>query len=299
MIGFLQKRAVSGIEMVVDGKYRRTVVVRGRPGAIAVSHDPATYALHVEVHHPEPQAVYTILRRVRTMFDVDADPQAIRAHLESDPLLRSRVRRRPGLRLPGGWDPFEIGVRAIIGQQASVAGAAALVGRVTRMFGTRLRSDTETLAWTFPTPHDLGEAPLERAGLTRQRAAAIRALASAVAAGGLTLDGDMPALADRLRGLPGVGPWTAQYVSMRGLSDPDAFPVGDLGLRRAAGLPDRELAARAEQWRPWRAYAAMHLWMETGHDSIHDRRQSGRRAAPGARRRRAPRAALPPGASAG
>jgi AraC family transcriptional regulator of adaptative response / DNA-3-methyladenine glycosylase II len=299
MLGFLTKRAVTGLELVADGQYRRTVVVRDQAGSMAISHDAAAHALVVEVRHPDPQAVYSILRRVRVMFDVDADPQLIRVHLESDPLLRPRVRRRPGLRLPGAWDPFEIAVRAIVGQQASVAGAAALVARVARMYGTRRRTDTETLAWTFPTPRVLAEAPLERAGLTRRRAAAIRALASAVAAGELSLDAGGPELIERLCRLPGVGPWTAEYVAMRGLSDPDAFPVGDLGLRRAAGLTDRDLASRSERWRPWRAYAAMHLWTEISHDSIHDRRQPGRIAAPGARQRRALRAALRPRVSAG
>ena len=301
MLRFLERRAVSGLEAVIDGHYRRTVLVRGQGGVIDVSHEAARRVLNVEIVHADPQAVYSILRRVRVMFDVDADPQAIRSHLASDPLLRLRVRARPGLRLPGAWDPFELAVRAIVGQQASVAGAAALVTRLTRMFGTPLAAEGEDLLWTFPDATVLADAPLEQAGLTRRRAAAVRVLASSVARGDLVFAEDEPsgALVDRLCSLPGIGPWTAQYVAMRGLSDPDAFPLGDLGLRRATLLSDRALGERSERWRPWRAYAAMYLWTETSHDSIHHHRQSGRIAAPRTRRERTLRTSVRRRPSAG
>jgi AraC family transcriptional regulator of adaptative response / DNA-3-methyladenine glycosylase II len=299
MLAFLARRAVAGVELVADGHYRRTVAVRGQAGLVDVSHDGTVRALRVEVRHPDAAAVYAILRRVRMMLDVDADPHAIRAHLESDPLLRPRVRARPGLRLPGAWDPFEIAVRAIVGQQASVAGARALVTRLTQMFGTRLEAGDSALDFIFPSPEVLADAPLERAGLTRARAAAIRALASAVARNDVVLSDEPAAAMERLRALPGIGPWTAQYVAMRGLSDPDAFPAGDLALRRSSGLDDRALMARAERWRPWRAYAAMHLWTESTHDAIHDHRQPRRPAAPRAGRIRTPRAAVRSRAAAG
>jgi 3-methyladenine DNA glycosylase/8-oxoguanine DNA glycosylase len=231
------------------------------------------------------------------MFDVDADPDTINRHLQIDPLLRGRIRRRPGLRVPGAWEPFELAVRAIVGQQASVAGAATLVKRLTRTFGSAFASGDDSLAWTFPDAAALADAPLERVGLTRARAAAIRALAASFAAGELAFDEDChpDTVVARLRELPGVGPWTAQYIAMRGLSDPDAFPIGDLGLRRATDLTDRALAERAEAWRPWRAYAAMHLWMEPDHadnHSIHRHAKSRRTTVARARRERASRAAV-------
>jgi AraC family transcriptional regulator, regulatory protein of adaptative response / DNA-3-methyladenine glycosylase II len=297
MLSFLQRRTVPGLEAVDSGHYRRTVVSRGKPGTIDISDDAAGCALIVNIDHPDPQAVYTILRRVRLMFDVDADPDFINRHLALDSLLRGRIRRRPGVRVPGAWDPFELAVRAIVGQQASVAGALTLVRRVTETFGVGVASGDDTLGWTFPEPAALADAPLERVGLTRARAMAVRTLATSVATGELTFDDDHnpAAVVARLQELPGIGPWTAQYIAMRALSDPDAFPLGDLGLRRAANLTDRALSDRAEQWRPWRAYAAMHLWMEADHvdrHSIHRGAQPRRTAVARARRERASRVAV-------
>jgi DNA-3-methyladenine glycosylase II len=231
------------------------------------------------------------------MFDVDADPDAIRRHLQSDPLLRRRVRAAPGLRLPGVWDPAETAVRAIVGQQASVAGARSLLGRLTARFGRLAGPEEAALRLVFPAAAVLMDAPLETAGLTRARAGAVRAFATAAVAGGLRLDQheETSAVVERLSQLPGIGPWTAQYVAMRGLGDPDAFPLGDLGLRRATGLSDRALAERAERWRPWRAYAALYLWMEdpdVSHDALHAGRQSRRSAAARANRRGPVRAAV-------
>jgi AraC family transcriptional regulator of adaptative response / DNA-3-methyladenine glycosylase II len=297
MLEFLSRRAIAGTEHVEGGRYSRTFEWNGQVGSVEVGHDAAGRALHVAVEHADPQGIYDALRRVRQMFDVDADPEAIRKHLRSDSLLRGRVRAAPGLRLPGIWDPVETVVRAIVGQQASVAGARSLLGRLTARFGRSVGPEGTSLRLTFPTADVLADAPLETAGLTRARAGAVRAFATAVAAGGLSLDQheDTSAVVDRLCQLPGIGPWTAQYVAMRGLGDPDAFPLGDLGLRRATGLSDRALAERAERWRPWRAYAALYLWMEDGdvsHDALHGDRQPGRTAAARAKRRGTVRAAV-------
>jgi AraC family transcriptional regulator, regulatory protein of adaptative response / DNA-3-methyladenine glycosylase II len=297
LLAFFERRAIPGLECVSDGRYRRTIVAKGSPGTIDISHDVTGRALIAEIRHPDPQAVYGILRRVRLMFDLDADPDAISRHLLLDPLLRPRVRHRPGLRVPGAWDPFELAVRAIVGQQASVAGAATLVTRLTRAFGTRMPSSDEGLAWTFPEAAVLEDAPLERIGLTRARASAIRALAAAVSSGELTFDAHdtSDGFVARLCELPGIGPWTARYIAMRALNDPDAIPIGDLALRRATDLTDRALAEHSSRWRPWRAYAAMHLWMELPHadsHSLHRRSEPHRAVVARAARERAVRAAV-------
>lgn len=297
MLGFLERRAIPGVEVVREGRYGRSIAVNGRAGWLEVSHDGEGHAILLEVSHPDPRAVYAIVRRAREMFDVDADPAIIGIHLAADPLLREAVRRRPGLRIPGAWDPFEIAVRAVVGQQVSVAAARTLLGRVVRAFGTRVSSAAGDGTWLFPDAGALQHAPLERAGLTSRRAAVIRALAGAVSRGELTAGGDGTAsFTEHLGSLPGFGPWTIAYVAMRTGGDPDAFPAADLGLRRAAGLEAEALASRAERWRPWRAYAAMYLWMESPHDhraAIHDRRQSRRTPAARAQRREAVRAAVP------
>jgi AraC family transcriptional regulator of adaptative response / DNA-3-methyladenine glycosylase II len=181
------------------------------------------------------------------------------------------VRARPGLRVPGAWDGFEVAVRAVLGQQVSVAGATTLAGRLARRFGERVSPESVppahrgALTHLFPTPDALAEAPVEAIGIPRARALAIRALAASVASGKLVLGGYAgldEAVAD-LTALPGIGPWTAHYVAMRALREPDALPASDLVLRLALGgrsLTAAEVEARAERWRPWRAYAAMHLW---------------------------------------
>ena len=170
------------------------------------------------------------------------------------------------MRVPGAWDPFEIAVRIVLGQQVTVAGATRLAGRLAERFGEPLRerarrSEAPT-APVFPEPAALADAPLEEIGLTRQRAGALRALAAAVARGELALapGADPAAAREALLALPGIGPWTAELVLLRALGEPDAFPAGDLGLRRALGCDARALERRAERWRPWRGYAAMLLW---------------------------------------
>jgi AraC family transcriptional regulator of adaptative response / DNA-3-methyladenine glycosylase II len=228
----------------------------------------------VRVTLAEPVPLVSLVERLRRLFDLEADPAAIDERLAADPLLAPALAAHPGLRVPGARDGFELAVRAILGQQVSVRGATTLAGRLVERFGSPFSGGANgsdgagaTLDRLFPRPERLARARLETIGLPRARAGAIRALARAVSSGDLALDGsaDPDETRAALQALPGVGPWTAAYVAMRALREPDAFPSEDLGLRRAlagtAGLPSpRALCERAEAWRPWRAYGALHLW---------------------------------------
>jgi AraC family transcriptional regulator of adaptative response / DNA-3-methyladenine glycosylase II len=198
---------------------------------------------------------------VRRLFDLDADPQRIAEHLGRDDALAPRLVRRPGLRIPGAWDGFETAVRAVLGQQVTVRGARTLAGRLAAAFGDPIDAGAG-LTRCFPPAERLVDADLTRIGLPARRAAAINRLAAEVASGAIVLDGtaDPERTRAQLLGLDGFGPWTADYIALRALGEPDAFPAGDLGLRKALGLPAAALAARAESWRPWRGYAAITLW---------------------------------------
>jgi AraC family transcriptional regulator, regulatory protein of adaptative response / DNA-3-methyladenine glycosylase II len=207
------------------------------------------------------------VQRCRRLLDLDADPAAVTEVLGPDPRLGPLVQARPGLRVPGAVDGHETAVRAVLGQQVSVAAARRLAGRLVATSGKPLTAADGGLTHLFPEPAALAEADLP---LPRRRAAALRGLARVLADGALVLDpgSDRDRVTAALRDLPGIGPWTAGYVRLRALGDPDVFPAADLGLRRAAaalGLPDRAaaLARSAERWRPWRSYAAQHLWTST------------------------------------
>ena len=196
------------------------------------------------------------------MFDLNADWASIVQSLKSDPTLAARAETDPGLRVPGCWNGFELATRAILGQQITVKGATALAGRMVSAFGQPFRG-ASSLTHLFPSPEVLAGAKLGNIGLTGARAETIRALARAVCSGKINFEGvvDSDAFLHRLCEIPGIGKWTAQYVAMRALGEPDAFPSADLGLLRALSLASaRELEHRAEAWRPWRAYAAMYLW---------------------------------------
>jgi AraC family transcriptional regulator of adaptative response / DNA-3-methyladenine glycosylase II len=200
------------------------------------------------------------------MFDLNADWLDIAQTLGADPVLATRLNAAPGLRVPGSWDGFELATRAILGQQITVRGATTLAGRIVNMFGRSIATG-EGLTHVFPTAELLAQADLMRAGLTRARAATIRALAQAVCEKRICFGEilDSQHFLASLREIPGIGTWTAQYIAMRALGEPDAFPSGDIALVRALGLSDlRELEARAEVWRPWRAYAAIYLWTVGG-----------------------------------
>jgi len=260
LLSFLAARALPGVEEVEDGVYRRSIRWGGMAGAMAVSQPDAGH-LVLAVDLPRLDGAIALVDRVRRMFDCGADPGAIAAQLGEDSLLAPSVAKRPGLRVPCAWDPFELAVRAVVGQQISVAGARTIGGRIARRCG---ETSGGPLPRLFPTATQLAAADLDGLGLTGRRIVTLQGLARAVAAGELDLDtprGVDTFVAD-LCALPGIGPWTAQYIAMRGLGEPDAFPDTDLGLRKAA--PGVDLIARAEDWRPWRAYAALHLWASLG-----------------------------------
>jgi AraC family transcriptional regulator of adaptative response / DNA-3-methyladenine glycosylase II len=230
ILNFLRPRAIAGVETVTEDAYERDGVL--------VTHDAARNAVIAS-----DAAV-----RVRTMFDVDADIAAIEKHFVRDKTLGPLVRRYAGIRVPGTWDPFEMAIRAIVGQQISVAGATTIMARIASRHGV--------------TPQSLMRARTNP-GMPQSRWNTIRGLARAVARGevtferGATLDESIA----RLTALPGIGPWTAHYIALRALREPDAFPHTDLGIRKAAGMiSDRELLAKSEAWRPYRAYATMLLW---------------------------------------
>jgi AraC family transcriptional regulator of adaptative response / DNA-3-methyladenine glycosylase II len=269
LIEFLGRRAIPGVERVDGSTYRRTIELDGRQGTIAVRPVADRPALRLEVPNELAGSLPAVVGRIRAMFDLDADPERIRERLGEDPRLRTLVRRRPGLRVPGGWDRFELGVRAILGQQVTVRGAVTLASRLVREFGGTLAGPDGELTSTFPQPRSLVSRSLARAvGMPESRARAIRGFARAVDSGELELDpaGGLDPAVQSIRALPGVGEWTAQYIAMRALREPDAFPASDLGIRRALAdgdsLPSiQAVKAAAEPWRPWRAYAAMHLWV--------------------------------------
>jgi AraC family transcriptional regulator of adaptative response / DNA-3-methyladenine glycosylase II len=254
LLGFLAARAIGGVESVDGDTYRRTIVTAHGPGWIEVR-PAASGALKLAVQCPDSADLLTIASRVRRLFDLDADPQVIAAHLRPDPLLAPLVKRHPGLRVPGAWDGFELGVRTILGQQVSVAGASTLAARLVEKLGRRLPFDVAGLTHTFPSAAEFTDADLS-VGLPSARAEAIRTFARAVASGELAFDAavDSHAFQQKVCALPGLGPWTAQYIAMRALADPDAFPASDLVLRRACA------GRTTEHWQPWRAYAAMHIW---------------------------------------
>ncbi len=274
MLGFLAARAIPGSETVTGARYLRSIELDGRPGTIAIGPGGDGTSLAAAICFPVPSALPEILARLRRLFDLAADPAAIAAHLAADPAMAPLVRARPGLRVPGAWDGFELAVRGILGQQITVAAATRLAGKLVAAYGTPLDAELAGghlgagLTHIFPRPERLVGADLAALGMPGSRARTLTHLAAAAAADPLLFAGDagLEEAVAKLRSLPGIGDWTARYIAMRALREPDAFPTGDIGLLRAladaAGRRPtaRELAARAEAWRPWRAYAALHLW---------------------------------------
>jgi AraC family transcriptional regulator of adaptative response / DNA-3-methyladenine glycosylase II len=263
LLRFLRDHALPGVEEVTDDVYRRTVTLGEASGWITVG-PPAASALPVAIAAPLTRALVPILARVRSLFDLDADPAVLAACFAGDGALGPRWGRRPGLRVPGGFDGFELALRTVLGQQVSVRGANTLAGRVVQALGAEAKTPFPALTHASPTPAAVrraGAAGIQRLGILPARARTLEALAAAVA-NGLRLDAgaDAEAARVRLRAIPGIGPWTAEVIAMRALRDPDAFPDGDLGLRRAFGGDAAALRAAAEHWRPWRATAAQLLW---------------------------------------
>ena len=287
MLAFLAARAIPGVEVVEGGVYRRSISLHNGDGWFEVSLDRENVALALRVQFGDPRSLFFIVERVRAMFDLNADWSAIRRGLRSDLDLRWRLDAEPGLRVPGCWNGFELAVRAILGQQVTVKGASVLAGRIAATLGKPFQGPNG-LTHLFPPPSALADARFENVGLTGTRAETIRNLARAVRDGRITFEGviDTNALLTELCKIPGIGDWTAQYIAMRALGEPDAFPASDLGLLRSLSLESaRDVENRAEAWRPWRAYAAMYLW------NVAEKRKDDGPVAPQARSRRADKCA--------
>ena len=272
MLDFLRGRALPGVEQVDERGYARVIGPAATPGWLRVSAWPGgEHALKLELRGIAPVRLLDVVNRLRRMFDLDADPDAIATALSHDPRLRPLLKKRPGLRLPSGWDGFEIAMRAIIGQQVSVAAARTFTARLAQAFGEALPAEfAPGHQHLFPTPDALADADLTRIGLTRTRADTVRTVARAVLEGRVDFRGErtLEDFVARWVVLPGIGPWTASYIAMRALGHPDAFPADDLVLQKAVPVDGTRMTAkaltlRAETWRPWRGYAVIQLWKDS------------------------------------
>ncbi len=268
MLGYLQARAIVGVEEVAGGTYRRTVAIDGDPGVLELSRGGPDHLL-LRAHLPHWEGLIHHVQRARRIFNLDADIGAASSHLGSDAVIGPLLRARPGLRPPGTWDPFETGVRAIVGQQVSVAAANTLIARVVRRHGAAVAGlGPLGLTHVFPPAEVLAGADLTGLGLTGARQRAVGAFARAVDDGEIDLDQSRPLeqLVASATATVGLGAWTAHYLALR-MGEPDAFPATDLGLRRALrrstgrGLTGRDCEGLAGPWRPHRALAATHLWL--------------------------------------
>ena len=271
-LAFLRTRALPGIEHMGDADYRRvldaTHAAGERPAWLRISALPGADALLLELHGVAAAGIAALVQRVRRMFDLDADPGVIATHLSADPRLRGLLAQRPGLRIPGGWSGEEVAVRAVLGQQVSVAAATTLARRLVARLGTALAQPVDAeLHAIFPGMAVLADADLDGLGITATRARTLRTVARALHEGRVGFDAAQPleTFIQSWTALPGIGDWTAHYIALRGWRHPDAFPAGDLVLRKQLArdgiVPGtRELESRAARWRPWRAYAAIQLW---------------------------------------
>ena len=274
-VSFMSPRATPGVELIEDGSYRRTIRIGDEAGTINVRPDKSEPVLAVRIELPGYRHLMQVVERVRRIFDLGADPLRIADDLARAERLKPLLDRRPGLRVPGAWDGFELAVHAVLGQQLTVAGSKALAGRLVRVFGKPFQTSIPGLSHLFPTPEALIEADLSGAAIHGARAAAIQALARAVYNGELTFSASttFQEAISRIRGIPGIEESTAHYIAMRTLGEPDAFPFADPGLRRSLGKDGEpasplDVLGIAEDWRPWRAYAAMHLSTGGNRDDV-------------------------------
>lgn len=263
MIDFLCARGSPRIERRDGNRYLRSVMIHGVTGWISAV--PEQYLIRVEVSSSLLSRLIPLQARLRRLFDLDANPELVSAHLSQDPALAPLIKKTPGLRVPGTLDTFELSLRAILGQQITVKAASTMFGRFVEHFGTAVETPFSGIDRCAPQAETMATADLQNIidlGVTQRRASSIRELARALLDGRVNLDGsDRSKAIEQLLAVPGIGPWTAQYIAMRGLNDPNAFPTADLGLVRALELPTASLlTARVDAWQPWRAYGAMHLW---------------------------------------
>jgi len=269
VLEFLAMRAIAGVERVDARGYARTVACEGGHALIRVSALPGAHALELHVAGAAPAALLQLSSVARRAFDLAADPERIGLELATDALIGPLVRQRPGLRIPGAWEPFECAVRAVLGQQVSVAAGRTFAARLVQQAGTAISGGSDGLTHLFPTAEAVAAANLGALGVTRSREATLHALARAVTERRVDFSAAPEEVAAAMAAVPGIGAWTAQYVALRALGEPDALPTGDLVLRRMAApagrlLSVRELEARARDWQPWRGYAVMHLWRAAG-----------------------------------
>jgi AraC family transcriptional regulator of adaptative response / DNA-3-methyladenine glycosylase II len=278
MLDFLRARAIAGVELVEGDRYYRSVEVDGSVGSIAVMHSEKQQSLVVSIRFPTVQSLAAIVARIRRQFDLGADIETIDQHLSADPALARLVAQRPGLRAPGGWDGFEVAVRAVLGQQISVIAARRLASELVQIYGRpvppafRIHPSLERV---FPTAKRLASMPTIRLGMPAARLSTLKAVAEAVVADPSLFHsrGDIDGTIARVKAIRGIGEWTAQYIALRAAREMDAFPATDVGLLRGAAsiagmkVKPNDLLDRAEVWRPWRAYAAQHLWAANGESS--------------------------------
>ncbi|WP_176052149.1 DNA-3-methyladenine glycosylase family protein [Paraburkholderia caribensis] len=275
VLRFFGGRATPGVEAVEDGVWRRAIGWNGDSGTLNVRKHPRRHCIVATIDGAVARHADTLAAPIARMFDLHAEPNVIGASLASDPWLAPLVAAAPGLRVPGAWSGFELVVRAIVGQQVSVKAATTIIGRIVQRAGERIDGHPhESTAWRFPTPAALAAVDLAQIGMPGKRIEALQGFARAVADGDVPIDSigsaafDLPQLRASLLALPGIGPWTVEYVAMRAWRDPDAWPAWDLVLMQAIAARDPALVrpnqqrARTDAWRPWRAYAAMHLWNE-------------------------------------
>ncbi len=277
MLDYLRARAIEGLEVVEKGLYRRNLTHEGLHGTVTVAHMSERHSLLATIQFPSVRALQTIVTCVRHQFDVGADVDTITTHLSKDETLAPFIASRPGLRTPGCWNGFELAVRAVLGQQVTVEAARRLGGKLVDLWGSPLLNAGDTrLTRTFPSAGCLAVADLSRIGMPAARRATVKALAHAAAANPRLFlpRGSIEESIAQLRAIRGIGEWTAQYIALRALREPDAFPATDLGILRGAtqlgGVAPTapQLLQRAEAWRPWRAYAAQYLWT-VGNRSTH------------------------------
>lgn len=271
LLAFLAYRAIPGVEAVTENSYSRSFVLDGVQGDFQAVFAAERNVIDVTINYSESRHLYHIIDRIRSIFDLRADSEQIAEHLARDSLLRPMVKRFPGSRVPGCWDGLEVAVRAILGQQVTVKAASTLVSRIVHRHGEAYASANAALTHTFPSADVLGRGSLDDLGIVGARIQAIQSLARQVDDGSLTIDCsvDTAAFIQSICEIKGIGEWTAHYIAMRALNDPNAFPYSDLILRRAAAadgatLTPKQLRERAEPWQPWRAYSVILLWRNHG-----------------------------------
>ncbi|WP_321392397.1 DNA-3-methyladenine glycosylase 2 family protein [Emcibacter sp.] len=264
---YFKGRTLKNIENITDTSYQRSFELNGRGGYFTAKHLPDQSAFRISIFYPEISHLAPIVGRIRQLFDLDCNIQSVNDYLRQDPRLDDTVSRNPGIRIPGCWDPFELSIRAILGQQVSVEGGTTLTSRLVRKLGRPLVGAPANLSLIFPRPEDVAGADLSDIGIPKSRQDVLKLFSAKVADDPdfLFRPSQLDELIQSLCALKGIGPWTANYIAMRGLREPDAFPVSDLGLIKALDLQESkkarlEMLQIAENWRPFRAYATMYLW---------------------------------------